>query len=105
MADSPVFEWACDTLERRSGLTRIQARGTMRIVVGQAGLDSKSLRVSQLHVVATRLLPKELRARGLEDVDMICEDLAQCPMSVEHREEAGVPSDPEEVFKRLGRHN
>jgi hypothetical protein len=99
MADSPIFEWACETLESASGLSRIQARGTMRIVLAQAGLDSKSLRASQLRVVATRLLPKELRARGLAGVEAICENLSVAPPSAEHSEP---PDEAEEVFKRLG---
>jgi hypothetical protein len=102
VADSAVFEWACETLERASGLSRLQARGTMRIVLGQAGLDSRSVRASQLRVVASRLLSKELRARGLTNVEAICDELSACPPSVERGAE--VPAnDPEEVFKRLGR--
>jgi len=102
MSDSLVFEWACETLERASGLSRLQARGTMRIVLGQAGLDSRSVKTSQMRVVALRLLPKELRARGLTNVEAICEEVSGCPPSVEHVADA--PSnDPEEVFKRLGR--
>ena len=101
MADSAAFDWACEALERASGLSRLQARGTMRIVLGQAGLDSKSVRASQLRVVATRLLPKELRARGLDNVEAICDELAACPPSVE-RGASEAPNDPEEIFKRLG---
>jgi hypothetical protein len=102
MSDSAVFEWACETLERASGLSRLQARGTMRIVLGQAGLDSKSVRASQLHVVAVRLLPKELRARGIANAEAICEEVAGCPPSVEQRAAEHAPDEPEEVFKRLG---
>lgn len=102
MADSAVFEWACETLERSSGLSRLQARGTMRLVLGQAGLDSKSIRASQLRVVALRLLSKELRSRGLVKVEAICEELAECPPSVEAQTTETAFTDPEEVFKRLG---
>jgi hypothetical protein len=103
MSDSAVFEWACEALERSSGLSRLQARGTMRLVLGQAGLDSRWVRASQLRVVAARLLPKELRARGLANPDPICEALAGCPASVEAATANDAPPDPEEVFRRLGR--
>jgi hypothetical protein len=65
MSDSPVFEWACATLERASNLSRLQARGTMRIVLKLAGLDSKSLRAVQLRVVVERLMPHELKTLGV----------------------------------------
>jgi len=102
MAESAVFEWACATLERTSGMSRLQARGSLRLVLGQAGLDPRSVRGSQMRVVAVRLLAKELRARGLEDADAICEEVAACPPSIEHGD-AAPGTDPEEIFKRLGR--
>jgi hypothetical protein len=101
VADSAVFEWACEELERASGLSRLQARGTLRLVLGQAGLDPRSVRAAQLRVIALRLLPKELRARGLENVDEICEGLSACPASTEPS--GAEADDTEEVFKRLGR--
>jgi hypothetical protein len=102
MADSAVFDWACEALERASGWSRLQARGTVRLVLGQAGLDSKSVRASQLRVVALRLLPKELRARGLANVEAICDEVAGCPPSLDRASIAAPAHDPEEVFKRLG---
>jgi hypothetical protein len=103
MADSAVFEWACETLERVSGLSRLQARGTLRLVLTQAGLDSRSLRASQLRVVAVRLLPKELRVRGLSDPDAIGAEVAACPAGVDQQAAGSAPLDPEDVFKSLGR--
>jgi hypothetical protein len=103
MADSAVFEWACETLERASGLSRLQARGTIRLLLGQAGLESKSFKASQLRVVAARLLAKELRARGLTNVEEICELLSTCPPHVDQAATETGSEDPEEIFKRLGR--
>ena len=103
MTESPVFEWACAILERGARWSRLQARGTVRLVVRDAGLDTRTLRASQLHVIALRLLPKELRSRGVDDVDALCTALSECPGSVEAEARAMAPVDPEEVFKRLGR--
>jgi hypothetical protein len=103
MSDSAVFEWACETLERASGFSRLQARGTLRIVLTQAGLDGKSLRASQLRVVAVRLLPKELRMRGLENADAIGAEVAACPAAVDQQAAGSAETDPEDVFKSLGR--
>lgn len=103
MTESPVFEWACAILEREARWSRLQARGTVRLVVRDAGLDTRTLRAPQLRIIALRLLPKELRSRGVDDVDALCARLSDCPGSVETEARARAPVDPEEVFKRLGR--
>ncbi len=103
MTESPVFEWACTVLEREAGWSRLQARGTVRLVVRDAGLDTRTLRAPQLRVIALRLLPRELRSRGVDGVDALCTALSECPGSVEAEARATVAVDPEEVFKRLGR--
>ena len=102
MADSVVFEWACETLERTSGLSRLQARGTVRLVLTQAGLDPRSVRASQLRVVSARLLAKELRARGVQNVEAICDEMAACPAAIDQQAAGSATTDPEAVFKRLG---
>ena len=83
-------------------MSRLQARGTLRIVLNRTGLSSGSLRVTQLRVIALRLLPKELKARGIPDYDSLCRELASCPASVETDAAEPLPEDPEEVFKRMG---
>jgi hypothetical protein len=102
MVESPVFEWACTLVERTLGWSRLQARGTVRLVVRDAGLDPRTLRGYQLRVLATRVLPKELKARGADRVDSLCVALGHCPPEVEADARASAPVDPEEVFKRLG---
>ena len=102
MAESPVFEWACSMVQRGLGWSRLQARGTVRLVVRDAGLDARTLRGYQLRVLAQRVLPKELKARGAEEVDVLCSALTHCPEEIEADTKARVPVDPEEVFKRLG---
>jgi hypothetical protein len=99
MADSPVFEWACERLEKASTLTRIQARGTLRLVLSGVGLDSRSLGAAQLRVIANRILPKELQKRGVPDVESLCKELAGVPATLE----PSAQSAPEDVFERLGR--
>jgi len=101
MADSAVFEWACAQLERDTTLNRLQARGTMRLILGAAGLEPGTLNARQLKTVATRLLPKELRARGVQDIDALTEKLTQCPPELDAK--PGAPQEPEDIFKRLGR--
>lgn len=99
MAESPVFEWACETLEKGSTLTRIQARGTLRLILNGVGLDSHTLGAAQLRVIALRILPGELRKRGVPAVEILCKALADVPAALEH----SAPSEPVDIFKRLGR--
>ena len=101
MADSPVFDWACELIERETALSRLQARGTLRLVLGSAGLEPGTLTARQLKAIAPRLLPKELRARGVVEIDHITEQLTQCPPAVEQSAKASI--EPEDVFKRFGR--
>ncbi len=102
MAGTAVFEWACDVLERTSKMTRLQARGTMRLVLGAAGLDAAMLTGKQMRVVANKLLGKELRVRAVDDPDGICTALQNIPADIEAASGLIHPT-PEEIVSRLGR--
>lgn len=82
-------------------MNRLQARGTLRLVLGSAGLEVSSVTAGQMRVVASKLLPKELRARAIEP-DIVCATLMEIPPDVEAASGPLHPS-PEDVFKRLGR--
>jgi len=101
MSSSAVFEWACGLLETSSGMNRLQARGTLRLVLSSAGLDTATLTGRQMRVVAAKLLAKELRARAIANPEAICEALTHIPADVEAA--AGLlHQTPEDIFKRLG---
>jgi hypothetical protein len=102
VAGSAVFEWACAVLETSSTMNRLQARGTLRLVLGGAGLDIATLTAGQMRVVAGKLLAKELRARAIADPEQLCAALMLIPPEVE-AEASPLHPTPEEVFKRLGR--
>ncbi len=100
MASSTAFEWLCQELEERTSLERLEARGTVRIALKEAGLEAGSVTGGQLAVVLARVLPGELTGRGIEDAESVCQKLAGGL-----REIPGDPSDhetPEAVFARLG---
>ena len=42
MADSTAFEAACLCLENSSSLTKLEARGTIRIALKEAGFEAKT---------------------------------------------------------------
>lgn len=102
MAASAVFEWACSVLEAKTKMNRLQARGTLRLVLGSAGLDVATVTGRQIRVVAGKLLAKELRARAIDDPDAVCAALLDIPPDVEAAAGPLHPL-PEDVFTRLGR--
>jgi hypothetical protein len=99
-----VFEWACELLENNTTMNRLQARGTLRLVLGNAGLDIATLTAGQLRVVASKLLAKELRSRAIVNPEQLCAALTVVPPEVEKAASPLHPT-PEDVFKRLGRRN
>jgi hypothetical protein len=99
MADLNLFDHACASLEELTQLSRLEARGTMRIALKEAGLDPASVRAAELSVVAERVLPGELVARGVADAESICERLRLALSAI--RDSASADT-PEAVFARLG---
>ena len=99
MSVARSFAHVCEALESKTQLNRLEARGTVRIALREAGLDVSSVTARQMSVVVERILPGELQSRGVGDTDSICRDLV--------RSLASLPSDgasetPESVFGRLG---
>ena len=99
MADSKAFTTLCEELERTSSLDRLEARGTVRLALKQAGLEANAVSASQLAVVVEKILPAELRTRGIDNPDSLCGQLARTLKSMPDEQ---VGESPEAVFKRLG---
>jgi hypothetical protein len=99
MADSTAFEHACSSLEELTQLSRLEARGTVRIALKEAGLDPTSVKAAELSVVARTLLPKELANRGVADAESIGEQLCT---GLSGLQDAASTDTPEAVFARLG---
>ena len=99
MAHSDAFDVACEVLESATTLERIEARGTVRIALKAAGLDPKAVTPDQLVIVAKKILPKELVARGVDDAERVCarleEELARLDAPI-------LDEAPESMFVRLG---
>lgn len=98
MPESAAFEAACNCLEQSGSLDRLAARGTVRLALKQAGLDPKAVTARELVVVARRLLPAELQARGVSDADGLCTRIAK---ALEGIESSGGADTPEAIFARL----
>ncbi len=72
-----ILNWAGGQLEALSPMTAAQSRGTIRIALKKAGLDPSSFTPSQLEVVLEKIMPKELRVRGIRESGSICQSLIQ----------------------------
>ena len=100
MANAPAFDWICLELERLTSLDTLEARGTVRLSLKKAGLEALSVSPGQLAVVVGRVLGAELRDRGIENADQVCEDMVTSLKS--HAPASSTEESPEEVFRRLG---
>jgi hypothetical protein len=76
MADSPLFEKACDELEQATHLSLAEARGALFMALKEAGYDAGSVNRPQLLAIVFHSLPQELVARGLPDAQKICDEIA-----------------------------
>ena len=101
MAESQVFDWVCDLLERETVLNRLEARGTVRLAMREAGLTPKTVTVDQIAVVLEKLLPQELEARAIENGEAVCRRLAEEVRRKGFDETVDTES-PEAIFRRLG---
>ena len=98
MAESAAFNLVCASLERLTSLSGIEARGTVRLALKEAGFDAREVSARQMYLVLKRILPGELRSRGVQNTDAVCEELAR---SVAGISEAGSDA-PDAVFQRMG---
>jgi hypothetical protein len=100
MADSPVFECVCAVIEQSTGMGRLESRGTVRLALKQAGLEARDVTVAQMSVVIEKVLPAELTARGISDVEGVLGQAGEALSGLDFETDR---SSPEAVFERLGR--
>ena len=99
-AGSEAFEAACSALDECTEFDTLATRGTIRLVLKEAGLHPSDASSSQLKVVLQKLLPKELDARGVADSTGVTQTVCRAIAGVA---DAGTHDDsPKAVFRRLG---
>ena len=95
-----IFDWTCEALESASQLSRLEARGTVRLALKTAGLQVRSLDPREMKAVLTKILPEELDRRAVADAEGLCSNIAK---RLAREDFASQTVDtPEEVFARLG---
>jgi hypothetical protein len=99
---SSIFDLVSGEIERRTDLSTLEARGTVRLALKQSGLDARAVTSRQMAVMLERVMPVELRARGVRDAERVCET-AIAALRVAHREtgEEHDAESPEAIFRRL----
>ncbi|HEY5658133.1 MAG TPA: hypothetical protein VIY27_10130 [Myxococcota bacterium] len=99
---SELFDCAAESLEKRTSLGRLEARGTLRLALKTAGLEPDTLNLEQLRVVFERILPGELETRGVSEAAGVCEtlidEISRSPAVQSARKGSGA----DEIFRRLG---
>lgn len=103
MADNGIFEFTTDQLQGATTLDRLAVRGTVRLALKAAGLDPGTVTTRQMLVVLKSVLPGELRKRGVDDPEGVCQRASEALAN------AGLASDAADgadraasVFARLG---
>jgi hypothetical protein len=96
MASSAIFEALSETLEQVTSLDRLEARGTLRLALREAGLKPESLTDEQVRAVLQHILPSQLQDRGIGDTEQICGTLAGVAAAT-----AGAAHSAEDLFRRV----
>jgi hypothetical protein len=99
--DATLFDLAAERLEHHTGSDRLEARGTLRIALKAAGLESKNLTGAQLQVVFEKVMPGELESRGVSDVPSVCAAVLADLGSAGDAAEDASATNPDEIFRRL----
>lgn len=98
---SPAFEWVCKELAAKGVMSQLEARGTVRLAVKEAGLNPSTITKVPMLIVLSRLLRKQLEIRSVRDAAKIAEGLS-AGLERALLNEARGPETPEDIFARLG---
>ena len=98
-----LFDIAAERLGESSDMERLAARGTLRLALKQAGLETDNLTIPQLQAVFDKLMPQELEARGIADAAATCKAVMKDIESAASTADLATSNSPDEIFKRLGR--
>jgi hypothetical protein len=101
---SAIFEFVAEEIERRTELEKLEARGTVRLALKEAGFNASGITTEQMAVVLERVMPGELASRGVENAESICSSLVTSIKEFRDAVEEQKGASPEAVFARLAGH-
>ena len=100
--DIELFDCATEKLESLTDLDRLEARGTLRLALKEAGLDTKTLTLPQLEAVFERLMPQQLNLRAVDDAEAICSTVIKEVRTAKIATSDSSASSADAIFSRLG---
>jgi hypothetical protein len=71
MSDSPIFELVCERVQVEAGLSRPEARGTVRLLLKGLGLDPQRVGKGATMLAIDRFLEDALRVRGVAEPALV----------------------------------
>jgi hypothetical protein len=95
-----LFSFVADHLELRTPLDRLESRGTLRLVLKQAGLEAKRVSREQFCVILESLVPRELEIRGVTEAQAVCAALTE-KIQAEPADRWEAARDVDGIFERL----
>jgi hypothetical protein len=98
-----LFEFVAETLLKNTDLENLEARGTIRLALKSSGLTAREVTPEQMVVIITQVMPRELRVRGVDNPEGVCEALSQAVKEFDHGDGDSDSASPEDVFRRLSR--
>lgn len=101
MSTSPVFEWLCGEIGFQTGFDALKSRGTLRLALQSAGIEPRTLTKEQADVVVARVLPRELKLRGIADAASQCMRIGMALKLMSFAQI--VPESADVAFARFGR--
>ena len=96
-----IFDFVSDELQRLTRLEKLEARGTVRLALKAAGLDVRTVTTPQMVATLQKVMPNEIRARGVEDGEQICQTIVTRLKAAHPASGAVNPESPEAIFRRL----
>jgi hypothetical protein len=101
MADN-LFDFIATQIEERTELDKLEARGTLRIALKEAGLEPREVTGAQMAVMLEKTLSGELDARGVQGAESLCRALGMALEGFSGPAQVPAQESPEDVFRRLG---
>jgi hypothetical protein len=98
---STIFDFVAEEIEQKTELAKLEARGTVRLALKEAGFEVGGITTEQMAVLLERVMPAELASRGVENAESICSSLAASIKEFRDAVEEHGSASPESVFARL----
>jgi hypothetical protein len=99
MSDSPIFELMCEQLESEAKLSRLEARGTVRLLLKEVGLDPQQVGKGAAMLAVDRFLEQALRVRRVAEPQQVKTRVLRALR--ESTLEGPEGEDPEAIFGRI----